>query len=175
MIRSAIVAMGLVLGACNPAIYTRNGVTDGDTFYLSPQAMQGGDPVLQSWVVYSLARAACQLETGGEIPSRVSTYACESRARRLMAESWAEKQLADDSLRDSYLDTLVAVREAGFLPEYVVTYYGRPGWTVPADLDRAGFAAWRRTQLPGHRPATRVTGWWGFRPDPIGTGAAREP
>jgi hypothetical protein len=165
MFRVATLSFCLVLSACNPAIYTRNGVTDGDTFYLSQQAMQGGDPVLQSWVVYSLARAACQLEVGAENPSRVSTYACEFMARRLLAESWAEERLADRALRDSYLDALVEVHTAGFLPEYVVTYFGRGDWVLPDDLDVAAFTAWRRTHLKGHRPATRLTGFWGFAAD----------
>jgi hypothetical protein len=124
--------------------------------------MQGGDPVLQSWVVYSLARAACQLEVGAEIPSRVSTFACESTARRLLAESWADEQLAVPALRDAYLDALVEVHRAGFLPEYVVTYFGRTEWVLPADLDVTGFRDWRREHLAGHRAVTRITGSWSF-------------
>jgi hypothetical protein len=173
MFRVATLAFCLVLGACNPAIYTRNGVTDGDTFYLSQQAMQGGDPVLQSWVVYSLARAACQLEVGAETPSRVSTYACESMARRLLAESWAEEQRADPALRDRYLDALVEVHVAGFVPEYVVTYFGRSDWRLPADLDLAGFRAWRGVNLADHRAVTRITGFWGWGSGGPGGGISR--
>ena len=170
MVRTATLAFCLVLCACNPAIYTRDGVTDGDTFYLYQQAMQGGDPVLQSWVVYSLARAACQLEAGAEIPSRVSTFACESMARRLLSESWAENRQADPSLADSYLDALVQVRNAGYLDEYVVRYFGRKGWQVPADVDSAGFEAWQRVNLRGHRPETRITGSWSFARRVAGAG-----
>jgi hypothetical protein len=56
----------LLLVACNSEIYTRDGVTDGDSFYLAPQAFQDDDPVLQSWVAYSLMKSACQLDIGGE-------------------------------------------------------------------------------------------------------------
>lgn len=162
MARTATVALCLVLCACNPAIYVRDGVTDGDTFYLSQEAMQGGDAVLQSWVVYSLARAACQLEVGAEIPSRASTFPCESLARRLLAESWADERLADPSLGDAYLDALVGVHAAGYLPEYVVTYFGRDEWVLPADLDLEGFKTWRREHLGGHKPVTHITGFWGW-------------
>lgn len=162
MERIATLAICLVLVACNTEIYTRDGVTDGDAFTLSRRAMADGDPVLQSWVVYSLAKAACQLEAGGDIPSRVSTYGCEFMARRLLAESWDEKRQADPSLANPYLDALVRVRDAGYLDEYVVKYFGRKGWQVPAEVDPERFATWQRANLRGHRPETRITGSWSF-------------
>jgi len=51
----------LPLVALGSEIFTRDGVTDGDTFYLAPQAYSDDDPVLQSWVTYSLMKSACQL------------------------------------------------------------------------------------------------------------------
>ena len=72
----------LLLTACNSEIYTRDGVTDGDTFYLAPRAYEEDDPVLQSWVAYSLIKSTCQLSVGGEIPARVSDYGCEFTARQ---------------------------------------------------------------------------------------------
>ncbi len=162
MERIAALLTCLTLVACNNAIYTRDGVTDGDTFTLSQRAMVDGDPVLQSWVVYSLGKAACQLEAGGDIPSRVSTYGCEFMARRLLAESWDEKRQADPSRSDPYLDTLVRVRDAGYLDEYVVKYFARDGWQVPAEVEPARFAAWQRVNLRGHRPETRLTGSWSY-------------
>src|SRR5210317_45117 len=56
----------LPLLASGGDIYTRDGVTDGDTFYLAPRAWADDDPVLQSWVAYSLMKSTCQLEIGGE-------------------------------------------------------------------------------------------------------------
>ena len=69
--RNVIFTLLLVLAACNSSIYTKDGVTDGDTFYLAPRAWADDDPVLQSWVAYSLARSACQLEVGGDNPARI--------------------------------------------------------------------------------------------------------
>ena len=43
-------------------IYTRDGVTDGDTFYLAPSAFANDDPAYQSWVTYSLMKSTCQLK-----------------------------------------------------------------------------------------------------------------
>ena len=56
-------------------IYTRDGVTDGDTFYLAPRAWADDDPVLQSWVAYSLMKSTCQLEIGGDNPARKALLA----------------------------------------------------------------------------------------------------
>ena len=74
--RILLIALLLSLAACNPSIYTKDGVTDGDTFYLAPHAWADDDPVLQSWVAYSLLRSACQLELGGDNPARNHDYGC---------------------------------------------------------------------------------------------------
>ena len=55
-------------------IYTRDGVTDGDTFYLAPSAFTDDDPAFQSWVTYSLMKSTCQLEIGGENPARANSF-----------------------------------------------------------------------------------------------------
>ncbi|MDH3835039.1 MAG: hypothetical protein OES34_12915, partial [Nitrosopumilus sp.] len=71
-----LIALVLITG-CNKEIYVRDGVTDGDTFYLAPVASVDTDPALQSWVAYSLAKSVCQLELGGDNPARQSSYDCE--------------------------------------------------------------------------------------------------
>jgi len=152
----------LALAACNRTIYTVDGVTDGDTFYLSQQAMFSDDPATQSWVTYSLAKSACQLEVGGPIPSRVSTYGCEFQARQLLLVRWEQYRVVDPASADDYLDALAGVRDAGFLDEYVVHYFGRRSWQVPAEVNLQAFDAWRRGHLTGHRPVTRITGSWNY-------------
>ena len=47
--------LGIV--ACNGEIYLRDGVTDGDTFYLANRTLADSDPALQSWASYSLTAA----------------------------------------------------------------------------------------------------------------------
>lgn len=155
----ACLAPVFAVAGCNSSVYVRDGVTDGDTFYLAPQALVSDDPALQSWVRYSLIRSACQLEVGGENPARVSTYQCELTARRHLLDAWQEKR----EHPDPYLDTLLTVREAGFLDEYVAHYFGRAGWEMPADLDFAAFRDWRRAKLRRHKPETRLIGSWGYK------------
>lgn len=156
-----IVVLALAVG-CSGEIYLRDGVTDGDTFYLADRALSDADPVLQSWVRYSLARSACQLEIGGDNPARATSFDCELTARRHLLEAWAEYRLADPALADPYLNSLTAVEDAGFLPEYVVHYHGRGSWRLPDELNADGFSDWRRRNLHGHDPETRLIGSWNY-------------
>jgi hypothetical protein len=148
--------------ACSSEIYVRDGVTDGDTFYLAPTAWTDDDPVLQSWVAYSLMKSACQLEIGGDPPSRASSYGCEFTARMALLDTWDEQKAEEPAITDSYLDTLARVRRAGFLDEYTVHYHGKKRWLVPAEVDLATFAAWRKQNLRRHRSRTRLIGSWGY-------------
>ncbi len=152
----------LLLAACNSEIYTHDGVTDGDSFYLAPQAFADDDPVLQSWVAYSLMRSTCQLDIGGPIPARVSDYGCEFTARQHLIDAWQEQREEHGDIADPYLDDLVAVRDAGFLDEYTVRYFGRREWQVPVEVRVHEFRRWRRENLRHHKPQTRIIGSWGY-------------
>ena len=165
MIRLALIAAGLtVLGACNSEIYVREGVTDGDVFSIQPAAAISDDPVTQSWIRYSLSRSVCQLEADVPNPARANSFHCELTAREKLVEAWQEKTLADESLRDPYLDDLRFVTVHGYLDEYVAHYFARRSWTVPDDLTMREYHAWRREALRGHRPVTRIVGSWSYRP-----------
>ena len=160
---SSTLLVAVLLAACNGEIYTRGGVTDGDSFYLAPRAYQDDDPALQSWVAYSLMKSACQLEDGGSIPSHASNYGCEFTARRHLVEAWDEQRLEHGGISDAYLDDLIAVRDAGFLDEYTVRYFGHPHWQVPVEVRVDEFRRWQRQHLRGHKPETRLIGSWGYR------------
>jgi len=144
-------------------IFIRDGVTDGDTFYLAPQAYSDDDPVLQSWVTYSLMRSACKLQIGGDNPARNSDYGCEFTARRHLVEAWEAQRTEHDGATDGYLDDLLRVRDAGFLDEYTVHYFGKKHWQVPAEVRVDQFRAWRRENLREHKPQTRIIGSWNYR------------
>jgi hypothetical protein len=151
-----------VLVGCSSEVYVRDGVTDGDTFYLAPVATVDTDPALQSWVAYSLARSVCQLELGGDNPARQNSYDCELGARNVLVDAWAEYRAGDTGTGDAYLDELLTVRQAGYLDEYTAYYLGRRDWQVPDSLDSEAFAEWRRKHLGRHRPQTRIVGYWGY-------------
>ena len=161
MVRLVILS-SLLLAACNSEIYTRDGVTDGDAFYLAPHALHDDDPVLQSWVSYSLMKSTCQLDVGGEVPARVSDYGCELTARQHLLDTWESQRPQHDDAADAYLDALLDVRDAGFIREYTVYYFGRNSWHVPAELRLDDFQRWRGKHLRRHKPETRIIGSWGY-------------
>lgn len=149
-----------LLCACNGEVYLRDGVTDGDTFYLARRALSDDDPVLQSWVSYSLTRSACQLARGADNPARDSSFDCELAARRHLLETWDAQR--DDSAGDPYLDDLQQIREAGFLPEYVAAHLRRNHWQLPPDLELAAYRSYRQRHHRDHRPRTRIVGSWNY-------------
>jgi len=152
----------LLVSACNNEIYVRDGVTDGDTFYLAQQALVDDDPILQSWASYSLTKSACQLELGGQNPARASSYGCELTARRHLLDTWEEQRHEHPGIRDEYLDSLSYVRESGYLDEYVVYYFRSSDWQIPAEVDVRKFRKWQRKHLPGHQASTRIIGSWNY-------------
>jgi len=161
MIRPTIFVL-LICCGCSSSIYLRDGVTDGDTFSLAPKALQDSDPVLQSWVSYSLTRSTCQLQIGGENPARNSSFECELMARRHLLQTWSEKQATDSALSDVYLDKLATIRQASYLDEYIVTYYRQRDWILPDDLDMFSYRKWSGMNLRAHRAQTRLIGSWSF-------------
>ena len=160
--RFIYIGVALVLVGCQPGLYLKDGTTDGDTFYLAPAAYASDDPAVASWVRYSLIRSTCQLEVGGDNPARVSRYACEHTAREHLVDAWREQQQGEPA-SNAYLDTLVAVQEAGFLGEYTAFYFATPAWRLPETLDLDAFKRWRRENLVRHNPQTRLVGYWGYR------------
>jgi len=150
--------LSLVAG-CSSEIYVRDGVTDGDTFYLPNHALTDDDPVLQSWVRYSLALSTCKLMIGGDNPARASSYDCELTARRHLVDAWVE--LRGDAV-DHYLDTLANVRDDGWLPEYVAANLGRDEWVLPPDLDLDGYRHSADVPAARHRAETRIIGSWNY-------------
>ena len=152
----------LMIAACNGQVYLRDGVTDGDTFYLAEYAWTQSDPVLQSWVSYSLTRSTCQLQIGGDNPARASSFECELTARQLLLQTWAEQKAKAPDSRDEYLDDLVQVAAAGYLDEYVAGFLEKKQWELPDDLETRAFWKWQRKNLRGHEPQTKITGSWNY-------------
>ena len=160
--RISILFCCLGIAACSSEIYVRDGVTDGDTFYLADRALTDDDSALQSWVSYSLARSTCKLRIGGDNPARESSYECELSARQLLLDTWLEKQTLNPTLSNEYLDELASVQRAGFLDEYVARHFRRRHWDLPEDTDVREYRRWQRENLPSHRPETRIIGSWNY-------------
>lgn len=157
---------------CDNRVYVRDGVTDGDRFSLPGYVYVDSDPILQSWVAYSLTRSVCQLEIGGENPARNSSFDCERISREALVERWTDLGgvpvvTPDAEVAQSpgaqYLDELRAVSGAGFLGEYVWVYFESPDWQQPPDLALREFGRWRDENIGRrHKPRTQIVGSWGY-------------
>lgn len=152
----------LLLAGCSGDVYVRDGVTDGDTFYLAQRALVDDDPALQAWVRYSLSLSTCQLRIGGDNPARATSYHCEFEARRLLLQAWQESRDEGSRTSDPYLDDLARIDAAGFLDEYVAEHFRRRHWQLPGELDRHGYRDWQARALPAHEPQTRLIGSWNY-------------
>ena len=155
-------ALIVFFSACNGQVYLRDGVTDGDTFYLAEYVWTESDPALQSWVSYSLARSTCQLQIGGDNPARASSFECELTARRLLLQTWSEKPARTAESENEYLDDLAKVQTAGYLEEYVARFLEKKHWAIPDDLETRAFRRWQRKHLQDHKPETRIIGSWNY-------------
>ncbi len=161
--RIFVLLLLLPVVAAGSEIYTRDGVTDGDIFYLAPAAFSNDDPAYQSWVAYSLMKSTCQLEIGGDNPARANSFDCEFTARRHLINAWEEKRQQNQEIKDKYLDALGDVQAAGFLAEYTQRYFGKKHWELPEGLRSSEFNTWRKENLRGHRPQTRIIGSWNYK------------
>ena len=110
------------------------------------------------WLAYLFARAAFAAnETAGgpAVGERESSFDEEVRGRQIALTTF--RALKRDSVQpdSAYFSDIDRVEAAGFLREYVWSYLRHASWsTTPADLDVAGFEAWRAEHLMNHRPVT---------------------
>jgi tetratricopeptide (TPR) repeat protein len=128
---------------------------------VDPAAVAQGEHALAAWIAYGAARAKLFEGRQGRVRNQTGDdFALELAARAALADVWGELRAKADK-PNAYLDLLFDVRQAGYLDEYVVTYFARPGWTVPGeslgDFDLAGFTRWGQTRLRDHQPVTLVT------------------
>lgn len=125
---------------------------------LDPRAEGLGSSVLEAWMAYGLQKlATIQERSSGGRDLRLADYPIELAARRTLAEFWQELKQKEE-VSDPYLDKLLEVRRDGYLEEYVLAAFGRPGWTIPPavlqDFDVRGFRRWARKNLAGHEIPT---------------------
>lgn len=151
-------ALGIVgLYACTagprPAQEAPEAGDDGARVVLGPGAARTQETA-EAWIVYGVSRlAAVRARPASAHNQSRSDFAIELQARRDMLAYWRKLQSERDA-RDPYLDTLLAIEDAGLLEEYVLIGFGRPGWTLPPDalpaLDLDAFLAYARENLVDH-------------------------
>lgn len=91
---AAWISLFLSLG-CGVQVYDFGGGGRGTQFHVPAKAAMNPDPVVQSWIAYSLAKSTCQLQIGGELPSENSSFKCELRPREVLVKRWATRNQVD--------------------------------------------------------------------------------
>jgi tetratricopeptide (TPR) repeat protein len=120
---------------------------------LDPSVERLDGQISAAWALYGATKLGliARSEAGGE------DYAIELAARDALGAFW-EQRPAEGRARDLYLDTLLEVRRAGYLEEYVLATLARPGWTIPSEtlaaLEIPAFTEWSKRKLVGHRIET---------------------
>ncbi len=117
-------------------------------------------PSLTVWMSYLLARLAYVTKHPAEYPNSgrgqlVATFREETAGRDAALAIYQQMRSQGKNERDAYWEDVVKVARAGFLPEYVWTYFRKPSWPESATPRKlAQFSAWQRTNLASHRPVT---------------------
>ena len=117
-------------------------------------------PALNVWLTYLLGRLSYVTQHPSEYPAHghglvIPTLPEEFTGRRTAVEAYQEMLHAGKITRDPYWDDVVKVSQAGFLLEYVWTYFHKPAWNaVKPPKKLAQFEQWRKANLAAHRPAT---------------------
>src|SRR5215831_8756635 len=86
----------------------------------------GPPEVIADWTGYGM-----KVTVGAENAGHYD-FATELEARTFLADSWKRDRTKTDR-HDAYLDALVAVQDAGFMPEYVLAYLTHEGWTISGE------------------------------------------
>jgi tetratricopeptide (TPR) repeat protein len=142
-----------------PADAPLDRTADRGVVTVSAEAGAQGERALAAWLAYGAARARLFEERQGHFHNQSGDdYAIELGARAALAEAWQGHRGTD---RNAYLDLLLEVRRAGFLEEYVISYFAKPGWTIPGpalgQLTFPAYARWGTSRLENHQPQTLVS------------------
>jgi len=106
-----------------------------------------------AWLVY----AAAQVDAFKDLQRRKlgngtqDDFEVEVRARSAMAAYWREQLKEEGAPTDPYLAGLVEIDESGFMEEYVIGTFAKPGWSIPstelANIDLAAFWQWANEHI----------------------------
>ena len=106
-----------------------------------------------AWTAYGLGRAVEWSKLRGETRNDSGDdFAIELAGRHAALEVWKEGAQGE---REPDLDLLVEIEAKGFLEEFVVIAFAKPGWTVPPEalkhLDLDAFWPWAMEHLRGRQ------------------------
>jgi hypothetical protein len=114
------------------------------------------------WLSYCIGRLHYVVMHRHEYPKKISgelvpKFKEEVEARFVGVDTY-KNLLGKDLEADAYWDAVRKASEAGFLEEYVWTYFRKDTWPLsekPAKME--AFAKWAEATLPNHTPVTYGT------------------
>jgi hypothetical protein len=117
-------------------------------------------PSLTVWMSYLLARLAYVMKHPAEYPASgrgklIASFPEEVAGRTAATGVYQQMRLQGKNERDNYWEDLEKVSKAGYMQEYVWTYFRQTSWkesAAPKNL--AQFSQWQQSRLANHRPLT---------------------
>jgi hypothetical protein len=152
------VAMALAFGCAHRPATQAPKQEGAEGIIVSAEFIKGaGTQAIAAWILYASTRKALfdAVEPGaGYRKKAADDYTIEVLARSALIRHWRDFRKDKATPADAYLDSQVAIDDAGFVEEYALSYLSRPGWTVPAgsfaSLDWPAYRTWAGKHLQGH-------------------------
>lgn len=122
---------------------------------------------MPAWLTYGFARLGW-IKEHMQVPfaditqeTYLQSYEEELYGRENLVAVWEELKEQDTTLSDTYLDEMITVRKAGYLPEYVWLFtYFETNEGAPSDERVQEFDMWYFDNIPDHEPQTMVGLAW---------------
>jgi hypothetical protein len=112
------------------------------------------------WLAYNVGRLGFIVDHRSAYPANgtgvlLPDFADERAGRSVALEAYQASMEKKEIEKDQYWEDVGKVAAAGYLSEYVWTYFKRDNWSAkdaPRKLDE--FARWQKQSIPNHKPQT---------------------
>ena len=143
----------------------RESTPESKTMYkliLDTSLLEQSNEVFAAWLAYGGTRSVWANEGFYDANPKAKAYKYtfkeELKARETLFNLWNEFKEKEHTLTNEYLDELLKVGLAGYIPEYVWYYYNTPDWEKPSiKLRMNKFIQWKNQYLVNHIPQTLAT------------------
>jgi hypothetical protein len=105
------------------------------------------------WLAY--AASLGQWDDQNDNKNGINLYEREVYAREKAAIVWSELKQKQSDATEYDLDTMLKVKDAGFMREYVWYFLRKSDWSIPKELNLEGFNKWKEENIPNYQPTTK--------------------
>jgi hypothetical protein len=112
------------------------------------------------WLSYNICRIGFIMQHRADYPAKGTgevpvSFVDECKGRSCALETYVVQRQKKEMEKDEYWEDVKKVEEAGFLSEYVWTFFHRDAWSEndkPKKLEE--FKRWQAKVIPNHKPET---------------------